>query len=101
MTFESLYVREFTTPEGEWDMDRLTEVLPEDFVQQIASLLPPFGSHCPDVPEWAHSSLGCFTLSSTYDQLRTAAVLSNAVYDDGWNLVWKWQESQCICLFLF
>ncbi|EOY34512.1 Uncharacterized protein TCM_042164 [Theobroma cacao] len=65
------WVRDFMSPNGEWDKERLTAALLMEVVKKVLYLIPPNLAACLDEPYWALTSFGHFTISSAYDHLKS------------------------------
>ncbi|EOY24207.1 Non-LTR retroelement reverse transcriptase [Theobroma cacao] len=95
------WVRDYIMPNGDWDKERLTFILPIEVVNQILYIIPPTLSASLDMPYWALSPSRYFTISSTYEHLWSLADSTREDNNKMWRLVWDWRGPHRVCLFLF
>ncbi|KAK9025335.1 hypothetical protein V6N11_038204 [Hibiscus sabdariffa] len=77
-----LMVADMVSASGEWDWARLSGLLPQHLLEQIAAELPPHCEAGPDVPSWIHNEV-------------------NGIADPCWKWVWKLQVPQRVRVFLW
>ncbi|EOY25852.1 Non-LTR retroelement reverse transcriptase [Theobroma cacao] len=94
-------VKDYIMPNGDWDKERLTSILPIEVVNQILCIIPPTLSASLDMPYWALSPYGYFTISSTYKHLGSLADSTREENNKMWRLVWDLRGPHRVCLFLF
>ncbi|EOY08461.1 Uncharacterized protein TCM_022922 [Theobroma cacao] len=78
-------VKEYVTTEGEWDLDRVVNLIPPKVCNRLHETIPPTNNVEQDKPFWAYTPSGIFTMSSAYKVLRGLS-LSNTSLD---NKIWK------------
>ncbi|KAK8533747.1 hypothetical protein V6N12_047151 [Hibiscus sabdariffa] len=62
-------VADMVTENGEWDWDRLKELLPESVLDHMAAMPPPLAHLGDDVPGWRWDDKREFRVSSAYETL--------------------------------
>ncbi|XP_016178430.1 uncharacterized protein LOC107620837 [Arachis ipaensis] len=63
---EDNYVCDFVNNEGEWKIEHLKQLLPDECIQRICANPPPRASDPPDKLAWKHSMDGRFSVKSAY-----------------------------------
>ncbi|KAK8484284.1 hypothetical protein V6N11_082306 [Hibiscus sabdariffa] len=85
-------------PSGDWDWVWLSQVLPLDIVDRIASVLPPHAALGRDRPAWRWNDSREFSSSSTY----MALISFNMVSVSGiWKCIWNLDITPQIQTFLW
>ncbi|XP_072074464.1 uncharacterized protein [Arachis hypogaea] len=82
---------------GEWNLELLRELIPEDKILKITAYHPPKESLGEDKIMWSPSEDRNFTVASAYKTLSQA----NENQDQTWNLIWKWKGPQRIKCFMW
>ena len=59
-------ISEYARSNGSWDLEKLSQFLPEDFVEVIFAIKAPKPIAGPDVPTWFPSLDGKFQLKSAF-----------------------------------
>ncbi|CAN1144589.1 Putative ribonuclease H protein At1g65750 [Linum perenne] len=91
-------VSDFATEDGQWDIDKLNQLLPAEVVTQVVGMSAPRGSSGEDVWLWGAEKDGLFSIRSAYN-----LVISHSVeeLDTLWKLIWKWRGPSRIGAFLW
>lgn len=91
-------VCDFILPNGDWDMAKLTENLPDDLCNEIANFHLIGGRNPGDMVAWNHPKELDFSVKYAYkilskeDQLKT---------DKHWEIIWKWPGNQRTRTFMW
>ncbi|CAN1153964.1 Putative ribonuclease H protein At1g65750 [Linum perenne] len=81
-------VSDFVTEEGQWDIDKLNQLLPAEVVTQVVGMTAPRSSCGADVWIWGAEKDGCFSIRSAYNLVNSHSVEE---FDTLWKLIWKWR----------
>ncbi|KAL4327452.1 hypothetical protein AHAS_Ahas13G0101500 [Arachis hypogaea] len=91
------YVCDFVNNEGEWKIEHLKQLLPDECIQRICANPPPRASDPPDKLAWKHSKDERFSVKSAY-------CYSNRIQSQGrevWKRIWTWKGPQRMKLFIW
>ncbi|CAL5422878.1 unnamed protein product [Camellia sinensis] len=100
-TSNYLKVTEVIKEYGPWNLDSLTEFIPQSILLDISQIHLPQFVEVPDSPHWIGAPSGNFTVSATYDLLTTLDQDSDNV---SWHWIWKQkipQNLKGLCWLLF
>lgn len=75
---------DFITTEREWDVDKLSHILPEDKAREIRALVIPSIERAIDVLSWPGSTSGTFSVRSAYH------LIAGGDFDDE-DMNWIWR----------
>ncbi|CAN1849082.1 Putative ribonuclease H protein At1g65750 [Linum perenne] len=88
----------FVNDLGEWDLDRIRLVLPDEVVQQITGILPPSADKGEDSWYWGEEPNGMFSIRSAYCLILQSDRQPLAV---DWKKVWRWVGPSRVQHFLW
>lgn len=91
-------VRDFVDRNGNWQLERVRDVLPSQVIDQIFLLCPPREITAEDVVAWKCTPDGVFTVKSAYDAITGPPDNSNQQL---FNLVWRWGGQERIKIVLW
>ncbi|CAN1853756.1 Putative ribonuclease H protein At1g65750, partial [Linum perenne] len=91
-------VAEAVADNGDWNWDLLTELLPPQFLKQIAGMDTPNNSSGDDDMIWGPDPRGKFSISSAYEILASG---QNSPDHNLWKKVWNWQGPNRVKYFLW
>ncbi|CAN1185101.1 hypothetical protein LINPERHAP2_LOCUS37355 [Linum perenne] len=85
-------VASFVNEEGQWDVTKLREVLPANFVNQVVGMSPPRENAGEDQWVWGEEDSGRFTVKSAYGIVNRRDSHSDV---DVWRSIWNWKDASC------
>ncbi|KAL4388177.1 hypothetical protein GQ457_09G011880 [Hibiscus cannabinus] len=91
-------VSDMVSASGDWDWSRISTLLPQEVLDQIAAIQPPQGWLNSDTPGWRWTVLQQFTTASSYDFIMDIDLSS---IDPIWNNVWSLSIPQRVKTFLW
>lgn len=94
----NLNMQELVDELGNWKLDTISGLFPDDVINRIHSLLPPNRGTEEDKRMWPSNSLGEFTISSAYTLL---AQTSNPPDVNLWKIIWELHVPVRICTFIW
>ncbi|KAL4299382.1 hypothetical protein AHAS_Ahas17G0095300 [Arachis hypogaea] len=94
---ENSLVWEWTDNEGEWDLSKLKQALPNQIIDKIRAIPPPNLEQEQDTIGWMHSPDGDFSVTSTYKWLAGWTEPKSSI----WDRIWKWKGPQKNKIFMW
>ncbi|KAL4272876.1 hypothetical protein GQ457_13G021790 [Hibiscus cannabinus] len=91
-------VKDMTTVSGNWDWSRLSPVLPQHILEQIAVVPPPQSCYGSDTVGWRWCDNRCFSSRSAYAYLTDSDAPPT---DTIWIYIWSLKVPQCVRTFLW
>ncbi|CAN1162598.1 Putative ribonuclease H protein At1g65750 [Linum perenne] len=91
-------VADFVNEDGQWDVERLSELLPVASISAIVGMPPPREDCGEDDWVWGGESNGSFSIKSAYSIVCRFAPSSS---HDMWSQIWSWKGPNRIRCFLW
>lgn len=87
----NLRVCDLGTPSGDWDMSRVSNLLPEEVLDCILRMQPPKLDGSPNSVVWGLTGNGVFSLSSAYEALLEPTLRSHSGL---FKKIWSWAGTE-------
>ncbi|CAN1122805.1 Putative ribonuclease H protein At1g65750 [Linum perenne] len=91
-------VSDFCLSNGEWNLPKLREFLPENVVWQVYGMSPPRADMGEDTRVWGLENNGRFTVKSAYLMLKD---LDSGGDSSSWRTIWSWNGPNKIRHFMW
>ncbi|CAN1848354.1 Putative ribonuclease H protein At1g65750 [Linum perenne] len=95
---ENWTVADFCSEEGQWNVGRLSAILPQSLLKEVLGMTPPNKDLEEDIPIWGIEPKGGYTVRSRY---LLAKGLVQTETDNRWKLIWRWKGPQRVRHFLW
>ncbi|KAF7831289.1 ribonuclease H [Senna tora] len=82
---------DFVNDQGRWDMGKIAEIAPMDFVDRISTINPPNPLFGPDQALWKPDKEGCFSISNAYKIVKK---LGENERNNHWSAIWSCKIQQ-------
>lgn len=82
-----LRVSDIVTPDGEWDLSRVDDILPNDIKEGILKMTPPTNNGAEDRVSWSLTKDGVFSHASAFGFLLDPALNTNCKL---FKIIWRW-----------
>ncbi|GLT29235.1 hypothetical protein SLA2020_041140 [Shorea laevis] len=99
-TLPSLMVADVITPEGEWDLNLLSNLFPAETVDVIRAIPLTRNAQLQDNMFWTGSMDGSLMVKSAYQLIQAQWNLANPLIDS-WRWIWKLQCAERIRIFIW
>lgn len=91
-------VNKFVTPSGQWNLNLLTQCVPQQILDRIKLIIPPHASYMEDSLAWNGSADGTFSTGQAYlHLLKNQSLQESEVF----SYIWKWQGPERVRIFLW
>ncbi|CAN1178468.1 Putative ribonuclease H protein At1g65750 [Linum perenne] len=94
----SISVASFLLPSGQWDLDRIRALLPDNLTATVVGMSPPDARQGEDQWSWGGETNGKFSISSAYNLITDAPSVQSSTV---WKKVWAWRGPSLIRFFLW
>ncbi|CAN1137061.1 Putative ribonuclease H protein At1g65750 [Linum perenne] len=91
-------VSKYVNEDGQWDLERLSEMLPPDSISAMVGMLPPREECREDEWIWGGESNGSFSIKSAYNIICRSVSVDRHAW---WKQVWSWKGPNRIRCFLW
>jgi ribonuclease HI len=91
-------VKDIAAPTGEWNFDKIKELVPNSIVQKMHAIVPPHASHDNDIQFWPGTNTGHFTVAAAY-RLITGGDMHDG--DKKWSQIWKINSMERVRVFIW
>ncbi|KAF7802873.1 ribonuclease H [Senna tora] len=81
----------FINSQGDWNMGKISEFVPNEIIDRILDLNPPNPLLGPDQALWKPEKEGAFSISSAYNVVKN---LSEPVVNNHWSAIWSCRIQQ-------
>lgn len=93
----TLYLPDFITASGAWNIDAIKDTLPSSIVHEITAIPPPMEEDGADSIGWSGTTDANFTTKSAYNLL----CQSQTATQGDWPCIWKWRGPHRIQMFMW
>lgn len=91
-------VNDMVKPDGQWDFELLSLLIPQDIIKCIKAIIPPRDNADDDRRLWTGNKLGEYFVASGYNQVNGFQNLSQSHI---WNKIWKIKAPERIKVFIW
>ncbi|CAN1164269.1 Putative ribonuclease H protein At1g65750 [Linum perenne] len=91
-------VADFANEDGQWNVAKLTGVLPAEIIDCVVGMLPPKADSGEDLWVWGGEADGRFSIKSAYNLIYSHP---GALNPQSWKTIWSWKGPNRTRLFLW
>ncbi|CAN1800814.1 Putative ribonuclease H protein At1g65750 [Linum perenne] len=91
-------IADFVSEDGQWDVAKLTRMLPPSSVEIVMGMSPPRADGGEDKWVWGGEDNGCFTIKSAY---RIVNCSNSSSDPEPWCAIWNWKGQHRVRMFLW
>ncbi|CAN1339270.1 Putative beta-glucosidase 41 [Linum perenne] len=95
---EHYTVADFCCEEGQWDVRKLSVILPQPLLLEVLGMTPPNRELEEDTPIWGLEPKGGYSVRSGYLLAKGLVPIET---NDRWRLIWRWKGPQRVRQFLW